>query len=155
MAVSSSSGGTQATLRPRTRSSSCRCTASRRPGRADRACRPCPPLLGFTAPAKHGAVPPASALHLPTGPERCALVGRGRGERSALMVHAAPRPRGAIERAGPTDIFSARTHRAAKVVVPVLLGVVYGYWAAANRRYGGPITVENFLFGFLTGLVFA
>ncbi|MFE2275929.1 hypothetical protein ACFXAE_01385 [Streptomyces sp. NPDC059454] len=71
------------------------------------------------------------------------------------MVHAAPRPRGAIERAGPTDIFSARTHRAAKVVVPVLLGVVYGYWAAANRRYGGPITVENFLFGFLTGLVFA
>jgi uncharacterized BrkB/YihY/UPF0761 family membrane protein len=70
------------------------------------------------------------------------------------MAHAAPRPRAAIERAGTTDIFSARTHRAAKVVVPVLFGVVYGYWAAANRRYGGPITVENFLFGFLTGLVF-
>jgi drug/metabolite transporter (DMT)-like permease len=71
------------------------------------------------------------------------------------MAHAAPRTRGAIERAGTTDVFSARTHRAAKVVAPVLLGVLYGYWAAANRRYGGPITVENFLFGFLTGLVFA
>lgn len=70
------------------------------------------------------------------------------------MTHAASRPRAAIERAGTTDIFSARTHRVAKVVVPVLLGVLYGYWAAANRRYGGPITVENFLFGFLTGLVF-
>ena len=71
------------------------------------------------------------------------------------MAHAAPRSRGTIERAGTTDIFSARTHRAAKVAVPVLLGLVYGYWAAANRRYGGPVTGWNLLFGFLTALAFA
>ncbi|MFD7700776.1 hypothetical protein [Streptomyces caelestis] len=71
------------------------------------------------------------------------------------MAHAAPRPRGMIEPAGTTDVFGARTHRVAKVVLPVLLGVVYGYWVAANRRYGGPITVENFLFGFFAGLVFS
>ncbi|MFI2377096.1 hypothetical protein ACH5AO_18765 [Streptomyces sp. NPDC018964] len=72
------------------------------------------------------------------------------------MAHTASRPRAAIEqRAGTTDVFSARTHKAAKVVVPVLLGVVYGYWVAANRRYGGPITVENFLYGFFAGVVFS
>ncbi|KOT30762.1 membrane protein [Streptomyces caelestis] len=71
------------------------------------------------------------------------------------MTHAAPRPRGMIEPAGTTDVFGARTHRMAKVVVPVLLGVVYGYWVAANRRYGGPITVENFLYGFFAGLGFS
>lgn len=71
------------------------------------------------------------------------------------MAHAAPRPRGAIERAGTTDVFGARTHRAAKVAVPVLLGLVYGYWAASARRYGGPITGWNLLFGFLTALAFA
>ncbi|MEZ3180163.1 hypothetical protein KYY02_16165 [Streptomyces pimonensis] len=77
------------------------------------------------------------------------------------MAHTAPRPRprprprGTIEPAGTTDVFGARTHRVAKVVVPVLLGVLYGYWMAANRRYGGPITMENFLFGFFAGLVFS
>ncbi|MFE4053803.1 hypothetical protein [Streptomyces sp. YIM B13518] len=71
------------------------------------------------------------------------------------MTHAAPRPRGMIEPAGTTDVFGARTHRMAKVVVPILLGVVYGYWVAANRRYGGPITVENFLYGFFAGLGFS
>ncbi|GAA2274588.1 hypothetical protein GCM10010415_47450 [Streptomyces atrovirens] len=71
------------------------------------------------------------------------------------MAHAAPRPRGMLEPARTTDVFGARTHRVAKVVVPVLLGVVYGYWVAANRRYGGPITVENFLYGFFAGLVFS
>ncbi len=71
------------------------------------------------------------------------------------MAHAAPRTRGAIERGGTTDLFSGKVHRAAVVALPVVLGLVYGYWAAANRRYGGPITGWNFLFGFLTGLVFA
>ncbi|MGC0376128.1 hypothetical protein [Streptomyces sp. SAI-229] len=71
------------------------------------------------------------------------------------MTHTAPRPRGMIEPAGTTDVFGPRTHRVAKVVVPVLLGVVYGYWVAANRRYGGPITVENFLYGFFAGVVFS
>ncbi|BFO13746.1 hypothetical protein SHKM778_01340 [Streptomyces sp. KM77-8] len=71
------------------------------------------------------------------------------------MAHAAPRSRAAIEPSGTTDVFSARAHMAAKVVIPVLLGLVYGYWAAANRRDAGPITGWNLLFGFLTGLVFA
>lgn len=75
------------------------------------------------------------------------------------MAHAAPRARKAIERGGErgstTDVLSPRAHRAALVVMPVLLGLVYGYWAAANRRYGGPITGWNLLFGFLTALVFA
>ncbi|MFG2514571.1 hypothetical protein [Streptomyces sp. NPDC048584] len=71
------------------------------------------------------------------------------------MAHAAPRSRAAIERSGTTDVFSARAHTAAKIAVPVLLGLVYGYWAAGNRRDAGPITGWNLLFGFLTALVFA
>jgi hypothetical protein len=43
----------------------------------------------------------------------------------------------------------------AKVAVPVVLGLVYGYWAAAIRRDAGPITGWNLLFGFVTALVFA
>ncbi|GHH82225.1 hypothetical protein GCM10017771_05830 [Streptomyces capitiformicae] len=37
----------------------------------------------------------------------------------------------------------------------MLLGLVYGYWAAANNRSGGPITGWNLLFGFATAIVFA
>jgi hypothetical protein len=36
----------------------------------------------------------------------------------------------------------------------VVLGLVYGYWAAANRRSGGEITGWNILFGFTTALAF-
>lgn len=71
------------------------------------------------------------------------------------MAHAAPGPRTAGRRPGTTRVFGDRTHRIAKLAVPVVLGLVYGYWAAANARYGGPITGWNFLFGLLTGLVFA
>ncbi|MFF7114028.1 hypothetical protein ACFY91_17285 [Streptomyces albogriseolus] len=71
------------------------------------------------------------------------------------MAHAAPRTRGMIERGRTTDVFDARAHRVARVVLPVLAALVYGFWAAANRRYGGPITGWNLLFGFLTALVFA
>ncbi|MET7291648.1 hypothetical protein ABZS79_05745 [Streptomyces griseoloalbus] len=71
------------------------------------------------------------------------------------MAHAAPRSRGPAERPGTTDLLSARAHRAAKVAVPVLIGLVYGYWAAANRRDSGPVTGGNLLFGFLTALAFA
>ncbi|MEU1083483.1 hypothetical protein ABZ368_25165 [Streptomyces sp. NPDC005908] len=71
------------------------------------------------------------------------------------MAHAAPRTRGMIEQARTPDVFDARTHRTARVVLPVLTALVYGFWAAANRRYGGPITGWNLLFGFLTALVFA
>ncbi|POX56912.1 hypothetical protein C3489_03020 [Streptomyces sp. Ru71] len=52
------------------------------------------------------------------------------------------------------DVFSQRTHVLARYGIPVLLGLVYGYWAAANRRDGGPITGWNVLFGFVTALVF-
>jgi hypothetical protein len=52
------------------------------------------------------------------------------------------------------DFFSERTHATARWAVPLLLGLVYGYWAAANRRDGGPITGWNVLFGSVTALVF-
>ncbi|MEU6088521.1 hypothetical protein ABZ865_17155 [Streptomyces sp. NPDC047085] len=84
------------------------------------------------------------------------------------MAHAAPAP-GSRPRPGltpgsggaapavyrPPDVFDARTHRIARMAVPVVLGLVYGYWAAANRRSGGPITGWNLLFGFVTAIVFA
>jgi len=55
---------------------------------------------------------------------------------------------------GIPDIFSARTHLATKWALPVVLGLVYGFWAAANRRDGGPITGWNVLFGFVSALAF-
>ncbi|MEU2386317.1 hypothetical protein ABZ606_16965 [Streptomyces sp. NPDC012461] len=70
------------------------------------------------------------------------------------MAHAAPRSRVRNKRSGTPDIFSAQAHRIARFALPVVLGLVYGYWAAANRRYGGPITGWNLLFGFLTALAF-
>ncbi|MER7403345.1 hypothetical protein ABT373_12865 [Streptomyces sp. NPDC000070] len=71
------------------------------------------------------------------------------------MAHAAPASRRATTRRRTPDVFSPRTHAMAKVAVPVVLGLVYGYWAAANRRDAGPITGWNLLFGFVTALVFA
>ncbi|MDN0200453.1 hypothetical protein [Streptomyces sp. S.PNR 29] len=74
------------------------------------------------------------------------------------MAHAAPTPAEVSARAGRApapDVFSERVHTAAKWATPVLLGLVYGYWAAANRRDGGPITGWNVLFGFLCALAFA
>ncbi|WP_328681182.1 hypothetical protein OG226_25840 [Streptomyces sp. NBC_01261] len=86
------------------------------------------------------------------------------------MAHAAPTPGGMTGPGtigGPSgttgrgtftsnlpDIFDARVHRVAKIAIPVVLGLVYGYWAAANRRSGGPITGWNLLFGFVTALAF-
>lgn len=37
---------------------------------------------------------------------------------------------------------------------PALLAVVYGLWAAANNRGGGPITSGNVLFGVVSGVAF-
>ncbi|MGI5376837.1 hypothetical protein ACQEV2_21830 [Streptomyces sp. CA-251387] len=76
------------------------------------------------------------------------------------MAHAAPASgRGTSRTAatGPSglpDVFSVRTHRIASVAVPIVLGLVYGYWAAANRRSGGEITGWNLLFGFVTAFAF-
>ncbi|MDX3137141.1 hypothetical protein PV367_46810, partial [Streptomyces europaeiscabiei] len=53
------------------------------------------------------------------------------------------------------NVFGARTHALANRILPVVLGLVYGYWAAAMNRDGGPITGWNLLFGFVTAFVFA
>ncbi|WP_037675032.1 hypothetical protein [Streptomyces griseus] len=76
------------------------------------------------------------------------------------MAHAAPvsgvrRSELTAGRTRAPDLFSERTHRAAAWATPVVLGLVYGYWAAANRRGGGAITGWNILFGFVTAAVFA
>ena len=81
------------------------------------------------------------------------------------MAHAAPTPgmRTPVRRApsetpskagDAVDVFGERTHLVMKWAVPVVLGLVFGYWAAANRRSAGPITGWNILFGFVSALVF-
>ncbi|MDX2527643.1 hypothetical protein ACSCB1_41515 [Streptomyces europaeiscabiei] len=82
------------------------------------------------------------------------------------MAHAAPtpgrpvipgRPSAPARPAAPAtpDVFSERTHALANRILPVVLGLVYGYWAAAMNRDAGPITGWNLLFGFVTAFVFA
>ncbi|MGX5188487.1 hypothetical protein ACWKT5_38765 [Streptomyces avermitilis] len=83
------------------------------------------------------------------------------------MAHAAPAsgtprtplsgtPRTAISGApGTPDIFDERVHATARWAVPVVLGLVYGFWAAAINRDTGPITGWNILFGFVCAFVFA
>ncbi|MER6125028.1 hypothetical protein ABT173_20780 [Streptomyces sp. NPDC001795] len=81
------------------------------------------------------------------------------------MAHAAPRSgrsRTPATRSGtavtvhrPPDVFDARTHAVARVAVPVAIGLLYGFWAAAIRRDAGPITGWNVLFGFVCAIVFA
>ncbi|MEU1512598.1 hypothetical protein ABZ490_10615 [Streptomyces sp. NPDC005811] len=71
------------------------------------------------------------------------------------MAHAAPAVRTPAAPARTPDIFSARTHRIARWAVPVGMGLVYGYWVAANNRSGGPITGWNLLLGFVSTIVFA
>jgi len=52
------------------------------------------------------------------------------------------------------DIFSPQAHRMGRWLGSFGIGLVYGYWAAANRRSGGPITAWNLVFGFVTAIVF-
>ncbi|MFJ3193553.1 hypothetical protein ACIPJQ_13040 [Streptomyces griseoviridis] len=80
------------------------------------------------------------------------------------MAHAAPAPGGrrgfgtgtgtGVGVNGLPDVFNGQVHRAARYGIPVVLGLVYGLWAAANRRDGGPITGWNVLFGFVTAIAF-
>jgi hypothetical protein len=84
------------------------------------------------------------------------------------MAQAAPAPGGthrgttapalggrdAAARHRPPDVFDERTHAIARWALPIVLGLIYGYWAAANTRYGGPITGWNVFFGVATGVVF-
>ncbi|WP_338897114.1 hypothetical protein WBG99_16975 [Streptomyces sp. TG1A-60] len=53
------------------------------------------------------------------------------------------------------DVFSERAHTLTNRILPVVLGLVYGYWAAAVSRDAGPITGWNLLFGFTAAFVFA
>ncbi|OIJ92247.1 hypothetical protein BIV25_28550 [Streptomyces sp. MUSC 14] len=82
------------------------------------------------------------------------------------MAQAAPVPGGmsrpgrtpeveAARHARPPDVFDARTHHVAHFAGPVVLGLVYGYWVAADNRVGGAITGWNLLLGFVSALVFA
>ncbi|MBP5868544.1 MULTISPECIES: hypothetical protein [Streptomyces] len=70
------------------------------------------------------------------------------------MAQMAPTPGRPVMPATP-DVFSERTHALANRIVPVGLGLVYGYWAAAMNRDAGPITGWNVLFGLVTAFVFA
>ncbi|MFE5186783.1 hypothetical protein [Streptomyces sp. NPDC056628] len=71
------------------------------------------------------------------------------------MAHAAPASRRRTTSTRPsTDVLSPRAHRVASVAVPVGLGLIYGYWVAADRRAGGEITGWNLLLGFVSAVVF-
>ncbi|MBC7274132.1 MAG: hypothetical protein H5T76_36425 [Streptomyces sp.] len=75
------------------------------------------------------------------------------------MAHAAPTPRRltAGDRATSTalpDVFSTRTHMIVRWTLTIASGLIVGYWAAANRRSGGPVTGWNLLFGFTTTVAF-
>ncbi|MYS92883.1 MULTISPECIES: hypothetical protein [Streptomyces] len=58
------------------------------------------------------------------------------------MAHTAP------------TVFSESTHRLARWVLPVVLGLVYGNWVAVNRRHGGPITGPDVASGVWSALAF-
>ncbi|MFD6436926.1 hypothetical protein [Streptomyces venezuelae] len=64
------------------------------------------------------------------------------------MAHTAPVPY--APRARTTSTSASRWAGLA-----LLAGVVYGLWACATRRDGGPITTGNVMLGVVTGLIFA
>jgi hypothetical protein len=64
------------------------------------------------------------------------------------------RPAPAAPPAPLPDVFSERTHTIAHRTLTLLLGLTYGYWAAAMARDAGPITGWNVFFGFMTALAF-
>jgi hypothetical protein len=70
------------------------------------------------------------------------------------MAHVASAPGNGPGTHRTPDVFGDRSHALARLAFPVLLGLVYGYWVAANRRFGGPITGWNLLFGFMTTIAF-
>ncbi|MER7837338.1 hypothetical protein ABTY98_15870 [Streptomyces sp. NPDC096040] len=71
------------------------------------------------------------------------------------MAQAAPTSGGTRRDVRPPDIFSPQTHLMGRLALPIVTGLIYGYWAASNRRSGGSITGWNLLFGFVTAIVFA
>ncbi|MGY0485619.1 hypothetical protein [Streptomyces sp. WG-D5] len=66
-----------------------------------------------------------------------------------MAQHAAPAPR------RPGTGGAALSPASAAVVVPVLAGVAYGFWAANIDRYGSAVTGGNIALGFVTGILVA
>ncbi|MFD5101755.1 hypothetical protein [Streptomyces albidochromogenes] len=64
-------------------------------------------------------------------------------------------PAGPGTPAGRTGPRHAATVRRRQVIVPVVLGLVYGYYAAFLARDAGAVTGLNFGFGMLCAAVFA
>ncbi|MBC9729429.1 hypothetical protein [Streptomyces sp. TRM68367] len=52
------------------------------------------------------------------------------------------------------DVFSERTHTVLRWVLAVGLGLLYGDWAAVNRRHGHAITGADLSLGILSALAF-
>ena len=67
------------------------------------------------------------------------------------MTHAAPAPR------TPTATTTATkaTAASAKLAIPALGGIVYGFWTSGIDRHAGPITGWNVLLGVVTAVLFA
>ncbi|MCF3184767.1 hypothetical protein IPZ70_33240 [Streptomyces polychromogenes] len=67
------------------------------------------------------------------------------------MAHAAPRT---IQWHRPMTSAEHDLHRGA-LIRALLLGLVYGVWAAMMKRDTGPVTVGNVFYGILCGVLFA
>ncbi|WP_327655918.1 hypothetical protein [Streptomyces sp. NBC_00483] len=75
-----------------------------------------------------------------------------------MAQHAAPAPgRGTTGRstAGRGTSSAALSPTSAAVVVPVVTGIAYGFWAASIDRFGGEVTGGNIALGFVTGIIVA
>lgn len=83
------------------------------------------------------------------------------------MTYAPHAPRGSLSRPPGTwhpgadsrpqadpRLLGDRGTKAMKTVATVGSGLIYGYWAAANTRDGGPITGWNTFYGFMAALAF-
>ncbi|MER6953632.1 MULTISPECIES: hypothetical protein [unclassified Streptomyces] len=73
----------------------------------------------------------------------------------AVPTSGVPAERSPFARPATPNVFSERFHRNAQASTAVVLGLVYGYWVAANNRSGGPITGWNVLLGFVSAFAFA
>ncbi|MER5478389.1 hypothetical protein ABT026_15640 [Streptomyces sp. NPDC002734] len=83
------------------------------------------------------------------------------------MTYAPHAPRGSLSRPPGTwhpgadsrpqadlRLLGDRGTKTMKMVATVGSGLIYGYWAAANTRDGGPITGWNTFYGFMAALAF-
>ncbi|MFD5078810.1 hypothetical protein [Streptomyces sp. NPDC058371] len=73
----------------------------------------------------------------------------------AAPTSGTPRTPGKTDRAtGTPGVLSPRASAAVQLALPVVLGLVYGFWAAAIRRDTHAITGWNVLFGFVCAIAF-